>query len=106
MAKKKVKKAKKKLSDNYELTTKSVADRLVSAGLGTIEEKVELNKDGTVKMPEMPIRKKEDVYTINGRPCEIKDLGGKDLWNAIDELNQRIDSIINAHEKCKSLKGL
>lgn len=36
--------------------------------------------------------------------CEKSDIGL--LSDDISELNSRIDRIIDAHEKCKSLKGL
>ncbi len=66
------------------------------------------NDNGTVKMPERPVRTKSDapkknaidelVYE-NSRVINVLEI-------RISLLNQRIDRIVEAHEKCKSLKGL
>ena len=51
-----------------------------------------LNENGTVKMPEM-----------GGSRNMSQDEG---LERKIKKLNRRIDKIVNAHERCRSLKGL
>ncbi len=82
----------------------------------TIEELVKkkvvkktLNTNGTAKMPEMGAKKpsKEEpdiryVYDIVIQQTKFINI----LTNRIIETNQRIDNIVNAHERCKSLKGL
>ena len=70
------------------------------------------NDNGTVKMPKMPLHPTDNE---DGKcaPDTVKHMSPgeiafaiKDICLAITDIRARIDRIVEAHEKCKSLKGL
>ncbi|KKL90144.1 hypothetical protein LCGC14_1907610 [marine sediment metagenome] len=63
------------------------------------------NDNGTVKMPERPVRPKK---ADDNRTVLIDNLlrEANTAMLRIGKLERRIDRIVEAHEKCKSLKNL
>ncbi len=88
---------------NDETIAQAVADGILA------KRNVKLNDNGTVKMPNMgPVPSAASQKDALVRKALIENLIVivNEAQGRIVSLNQRIDNIINAHIKCKSLKGL
>ncbi len=63
-------------------------------------------KKVVLKQAKAALAGKQAVKSVTERRIDRLEVCSDQDVSAIEQLNQRIDNIVAAHEKCKSLKGL